>query len=176
MTITYYQRYRMEYDLGCLPEPGTLPQGYRWVCWRDSLIDTHAEVKYLSFRNEIDSHVFPCLGDLRRCRRLMREIRRKPGFLPQATWLIAFGLEYCATIQGVRDRTGQGAIQNVGVVPEHRNRGLGSALVGQALRGFRAVGLPRAYLEVTAENADAVRLYRRLGFRKMKTLYKAVDL
>ena len=36
-------------------------------------------------------------------------------------------------------------------------------------------GLRRAYLEVTAENAGAVRLYRAVGFRRAKTLYKAVD-
>jgi ribosomal protein S18 acetylase RimI-like enzyme len=31
-------------------------------------------------------------------------------------------------------------------------------------------------LEVTAQNEGAVRLYRRLGFRRIKTLYKAVSL
>ena len=60
-----------------------------WVAWDESLIDHHAEVKYLSFRGEIDAYVFPCLGDRYGCQRLMREIRRKPGFLPGATWLIA---------------------------------------------------------------------------------------
>ena len=31
-----------------------------------------------------------------------------------------------------------------------------------------------AYLEVTARNERAEQLYRRLGFRRVKTLYKAV--
>ncbi len=53
--------------------------------------------------------------------------------------------------------------------------GLGRALVRQALAGFRGAGVIRAYLEVTAENAGAVRLYREAGFRRAKTLYKAVD-
>ena len=39
----------------------------------------------------------------------------------------------------------------------------------------RAAGLGRAFLEVTAENSGAVRLYRAVGFRRVKTLYKAVD-
>ena len=53
--------------------------------------------------------------------------------------------------------------------------GLGQALVRQALEGFYQAGLRRAYLEVTAENSSAVRLYRAVGFRRSKTLYKAVD-
>ena len=57
----------------------------------------------------------------------------------------------------------------------HRDLGLGTALLLQALHGFRSHRVFCAYLEVTAENAGAVRLYQRLGFRKMKTLYKAID-
>jgi ribosomal protein S18 acetylase RimI-like enzyme len=68
-----------------------------------------------------------------------------------------------------------GAIQNIGIVPGHRGLGLGTALLLQSLHGFRASGAMQVYLEVTADNSRAVRLYQRLGFRKMKTLYKAVD-
>jgi ribosomal protein S18 acetylase RimI-like enzyme len=53
---------------------------------------------------------------------------------------------------------------------------VGSALIHAALVGFQQVGLPRAYLEVTAQNERAVRLYKRLGFRRTKTLFKAVEL
>src|SRR5438876_101155 len=79
------------------------------------------------------------------------------------------------TIQGVV-QTGQwGAVQNVGVAPEHRGRGLGRALVLKSLSGFRTAGVPRVYLEVTARNTAAVQLYRSLGFRLARTTYKAVD-
>jgi GNAT superfamily N-acetyltransferase len=175
MAITYYKRFRMEIDLdGSLPPP-RLPFPYFWISWEESLIDHHAEVKYLSFRGEIDAVVFPCLGDRPGCQRLMREIRRKPGFLAAATWLIAGPEGYCGTIQGVMDRGPIGAIQNVGVIPEYRGQGLGHALVRQAIEGFYQAGLRRAYLEVTAENDAAVQLYRDVGFRRAKTLYKAVD-
>ena len=175
MSITYYKRFRMEVDLdGFLPAP-TLPPAFAWIAWQESLIDYHAEVKYLSFRDEIDAHVFPCLGDRYGCQRLMREIRRKPGFLPGATWLIACREGYVATVQGVADRGPIGAIQNLGVVPSYRGLGLGRALIRQALLGFRGAGLSRAYLDVTAENSGAVLMYREVGFRRAKTLYKAVD-
>ena len=54
--------------------------------------------------------------------------------------------------------------------------GLGRALLLRALAGFVSVGVPRAFLEVTATNAPAVRMYRSVGFRAFKTLYRGVEL
>lgn len=182
MGLTYFKRFRMEFDLTgrpvTLPE---VPKGYRLLDWSDALLEAHADAKYQSFRNEIDSNVFPCLGDWLGCQRLMQEIRGKQGFLPGATWLIAREsspgqLEYCGTIQGIRDYTGMGAIQNLGVTPEHRGRQLGSCLLMHALEGFQKAGLRRAFLEVTAQNAGAIRLYQRVGFSKARTVYKAVEV
>jgi ribosomal protein S18 acetylase RimI-like enzyme len=175
MAITYYKRFRMETDLDGSASLPVLPWPFRWVGWDESLLDQHAAVKHLSFRDEIDALVFPCLGDPEGCQRLMREIRRKPGFLPGATWLIEGPGGFCGTVQGVIDRGPIGAIQNIGVIPAYRGRGLGHSLLRKALEGFYQSGLRRAYLEVTAENSSAIKLYRELGFRRAKTLYKAVD-
>jgi ribosomal protein S18 acetylase RimI-like enzyme len=175
MAITYYKRLRMEIDLDGSIRQVPIPDHLEWVSWEESLLADHAEVKFQSFRDEIDAYVFPCLGDRYGCQRLMREIRRKPGFLPCATWLIAAPDGYVGTVQGVMDQGPIGAIQNVGVIPSYRGIGLGRALVYRALLGFREAGLRRAYLEVTAENNAAVQLYRTLGFRRARTLYKAVD-
>ena len=180
MESTYFKRFRMEANLGPGRPLADLPQGYRFVPWNEALVEVHARTKWRSFRDEIDAVVFPCLGDAEGCRRLMREIRNKPGFLPEATWLIARGLgpeeiQWCGTVQGVAERGGLGMIQNVGIVPGHRGIGLGAALVHQALAGFHRHGLRAAGLEVTAENSRAVRLYHRLGFRRTKTVYKVVD-
>jgi GNAT superfamily N-acetyltransferase len=175
MAITYYKRLRMEIDLEVPTLPAALPGHFVWVPWEEALLADHAEVKFQSFRHEIDAYVFPCLGDRYGCQRLMREIRRKPGFLPGATWLIACPEGYVGTVQGVMDQGPIGAIQNLGVIPSYRGIGLGRALVHRVLAGFQQAGLRRAYLEVTAENNAAVGLYRSLGFRRAKTLYKAVD-
>jgi ribosomal protein S18 acetylase RimI-like enzyme len=182
MGLTYFKRFRMEIDLtGRTLSPPEVPAGYRLLPWSDTLLEAHADTKYHSFRDEIDSNVFPCLGDLVGCHRLMQEIRSKQGFLPQATWLVGYesprgNLEYCGTIQGIRDYTGMGAIQNLGVVPDHRSRQLGSCLLLGALQGFQQAGLRRAFLEVTAQNSGAIRLYQRMGFSKARTVYKAVEV
>ncbi|HEX4128489.1 MAG TPA: GNAT family N-acetyltransferase [Pirellulales bacterium] len=187
MGLTYYKRYQMEIDLGRSLPHLPLPPGYRFVGWDADLLGAHSEAKCASFRTEVDANVFPCLGDYDGCLRLMTEISRKDGFIPTATWLLMYddgvsrrdapcGTEPCGTVQGIRDRNGLGAIQNLGITPEHRSQGLGSALLLRALEGFREFGLRRAFLEVTAQNDGAVRLYRRLGFQKMRTVYKAVEL
>jgi ribosomal protein S18 acetylase RimI-like enzyme len=79
-------------------------------------------------------------------------------------------------VQGLLDGCGFGGIQNLGVVPECRGLGLGRALLLKALDGFASAGAPRAFLEVTASNGPAVRLYRSMGFRASRTLYRAVEL
>ena len=183
MSVTYFKRYRMEIYLKNLFQFETdIPNGYELVPWHPELLDSHAEAKFDSFQGEVDSHVFPCLGESNGCQRLMHEIANKSGFLDQATWLLTYRQDYsneivnCGTVQGIVDREGVGGIQNLGIVPEHRDQGLGSRLLFQALHGFRSVGLRKACLEVTAQNSRAVKLYRRLGFRKTKTVYKAVEV
>lgn len=182
MDLTYFKRYRMEITLAgrsFTPRPAAF--AYRFIPWDPLLLDAFAQAKYLSFRNDLDSQVFPCLGEFDGCRRLMAEIVRKPGFLPGATWLVVHTQEgsprpeYCGTVQGIRDRYGLGAIQNLGVVPNHRQNGLGTHLMLLALDGFRRAGLSRVYLEVTAQNVGAIRLYRRLGFGTIRTVYKTVE-
>jgi ribosomal protein S18 acetylase RimI-like enzyme len=69
-----------------------------------------------------------------------------------------------------------GSIQNVGVVPEHRGRGLGRALVLKSLEGFALARLKRIVLEVTATNRPAVELYRSVGFHVVKTMYRSAPL
>jgi GNAT superfamily N-acetyltransferase len=171
--LRYFKRYKMEVELAGLPAPESLPD-YRCLPWHPALIDAHADVLCQSFYGELDAEVFPSLGDRNGCACLLTEIARKPGFLPEATWLVVDPANLpCATVQGVLQR-GCGAIQNLGVLPTHRGRGVGQAALLQALHGFWRAGAGRALLEVTAGNDSAVRLYRRIGFRSRKTIYKAV--
>ncbi|MEM6654173.1 MAG: GNAT family N-acetyltransferase [Planctomycetota bacterium] len=182
MSLTYYKRYRMEARPASFARRGgSLPDGYRFVAWSGSLVDDHAEAKHESFRGELDGRVFECLSRREGCRELMAKIASKDAFLPEVTWLIEYVAgphkrEPCGTIQGTRVTPRMGAIHNVGVTPLHRGRGLGAALVVMAMQGFLQAGVPKVYLEVTAENEAAVQMYKKLGFRRVRTLYKAVDL
>ena len=108
MSLTYFKRFRMELPLGRTPLPAAhLPSGYSWAEWTPGRCLVHARVKYESFVDDIDSEVFPCLGNRTACRNLMYEIAQHPGFRPAATWLVEFeGNEFsgpipCGTIQGI---------------------------------------------------------------------------
>ena len=197
MPVTYFHRYRMQYDLReGLFAPQEMPPGYSFLPWQEHLLDDHAEVKFESFRNELDASVFPCLGDDDGCRRLMKEISCRQGFVPQATWLVRYSAEQtvqsphlttppaqkrlryenCGTVQGIRSQTDVGTIQNIGISPDHRGQGLGTLLVYQCLRGFQEAGVRFVTLEVTSHNTGAFRLYKRLGFRVLKTVFKSVEV
>ncbi len=182
MPVTYIKRFRMETPLtGVEFSTAPLPDGYQLHAWRPDLLAEHADVKYRSFSGEIDSDIFPCLGDPEGCHRLMNEISKKRGFLPEATWLLSWQggrggpHEYCGTIQGIRDRGDYGAVQNLGITPEHRGQGLAAVMLVQALQGFQQAKLRRCYLEVTAQNYNAICLYKRFGFVRTRTAYKAVE-
>lgn len=181
MATIYYKRFGMEFDFRkvTVPEP-RVPEGYDLIPWHPTLRDVHARVKYECFRGEMDSEVFESLSALTGCNRLMTDIASHEGFVPQATWLARFvGSDFqspqvCGTIQGLRRSRRQGAIQNVGVLPDHRGLGLGKALMLRSLAGFRDAGMQRVVLEVTAANEPAVELYRRLGFQLIRTRYREV--
>ncbi len=182
MSITYFKRYRMHFDLRKpFPESPEVALNYQFHPWSTVLVKAHAEAKFKSFRNELDANVFPCLGQLDGCEGLMREIASRNGFIPEATWLVTRSLEdgsnvACGTVQGINDQGLVGSIQNLGVIPDHRGHGLATGLLTRALAGFRTIGMERASLEVTARNTDAIRLYQRFGFRVARTVYKSIEI
>ncbi len=195
MPVTYFHRYRMQYDLReGLFAVQDIPVGYSFIPWDERLLNDHAEVKFESFRNELDASVFPCLGEEDGCRRLMREISCRQGFIPEATWLIRHSAnentadpdhptiqkpkryENCGTVQGIRSQTDVGTIQNIGISQTHRGKGLGTLLVYHCLKGFQEAGVRFVTLEVTSHNTGAFRLYKRLGFRVLKTVFKSVEI
>ncbi|MFO7983616.1 MAG: ribosomal protein S18-alanine N-acetyltransferase [Desulfuromonadales bacterium] len=57
-------------------------------------------------------------------------------------------------------------IMNVATAPAFRRRGVGLALLRQAMERARKRGLERTVLEVRTGNAGAIALYESLGFRR----------
>ncbi len=60
---------------------------------------------------------------------------------------------------------GKGAIElvDISLLPEHRNRGIGTALLHELIEESRK-SQATLRLQVLRNNAGAIRLYRRLGF------------
>ena len=64
------------------------------------------------------------------------------------------------------EQPGTGRIGSLFVLPEHRRRGIGQALVLTAFTAFRRRGITRVVVDTDTENpTGALRLYQRLGMR-----------
>ncbi len=62
----------------------------------------------------------------------------------------------------------RGHIVSLAVLPEYRRRGIGTRLMQAALKSLKEeYGAREAYLEVRVSNTPAIRLYEKLGFKKV---------
>jgi ribosomal protein S18 acetylase RimI-like enzyme len=173
--VDYYKRQLLCRDLSLDGSVPALLPGYRWLAGCDDRVDAYADVLARAFAGETDSRLFPSLSCTTGCRMLVRAIRDMAGFCPDATWLIEGPEGPVAAVLGSIEFD-VGTIQNIGVVPAERDRGLGAALLVRSLAGFAAVGARRVELEVTVSNSSAMALYRRFGFRAYKSSYRSVEV
>jgi len=99
---------------------------------------------------------------------------------PSLWWLVEDGDELAAISLNGWDFSGDpqsGWIQVLGVRPQWRKRGLGTALLLHSFRDFRERGATKVGLGVDAENTTgALRLYERAGMRQVRRseLYEKV--
>jgi ribosomal protein S18 acetylase RimI-like enzyme len=90
-------------------------------------------------------------------------------------WLVATRGDDVVAALTRRELLGEGWIQELGVLREHRGRGLGAALLTHAFHAFEAEGLRAAALNVDAANeTGATALYERVGMkvRRQWDLYR----
>ena len=76
---------------------------------------------------------------------------------------------------GVVDKGDGIYIRGVGILPEHRRRGLGRQLLAAVLTLLRAEGQTRFALDVATENPSALSIYKACGFRET-TVYDYHDV
>ncbi len=105
-------------------------------------------------------------GDLTPYRDALEEIRTTGG-----TVLVAeldgapVGVCQLLILRHLQSRGGRCAeLESVHVHPEHRGRGIGSALVRRACAQAQELGCYRVQLTSNAARGDAHRFYERLGF------------
>lgn len=69
-----------------------------------------------------------------------------------------------------RRGSGVARLTSVAVAPDRLGRGLGARLLADAEAEAAAQGVARLRLEVRADNAAAIRLYARAGYRRFKVV------
>ena len=66
----------------------------------------------------------------------------------------------------------KGHVISIAVLPEHRRRGVGQALMLRAMKSLKEeYGAEEVYLEVRVSNRPAIALYEKLGFEKARVLH-----
>jgi hypothetical protein len=167
-----FKRYRMERPTAGIT-PATVIPGIEFVPFRPEILAEHAEALAQSFAESDDRMIFPVLSGFAGCLELLLEIARRRDFVHEATWLARSPSGPVGTVQGLWNGA-TGLVQNVGVVPHMRGRGVGRALLTRATLGYASVGVETIQLEVTAANDAAVNLYQSMGFKRSKVIYKPV--
>lgn len=69
----------------------------------------------------------------------------------------------------------KGHVVSVAVLDEHRKKGIGRALVEEAIIGIKYKKADELYLEVRCSNSEAVKLYEKIGFvikQRLKAYYR----
>ncbi|MBR0239444.1 MAG: GNAT family N-acetyltransferase [Thermoguttaceae bacterium] len=189
--INTFTRYKMQISLESWKCPEIkLPAGFEMAPWSTNLIHKHSEAIYKSFKDSIDAQFFITFTQQSRCEDFMRYLANRSGFLPSATWLLReksgcaaarlFRLPSCyklaGTIQGLITPEFIGAIQNVGILPEYRGRGLSKLLLYYCLWGYQQAGVKTVQLEVTQINEVAINLYQKIGFHVTEVIEKMPSL
>jgi len=65
----------------------------------------------------------------------------------------------------------RGHVISLAVLPEHRRKGIATALMKEALKVLRdKYGCKEVYLEVRVSNLPAIKLYEKLGFKRVKII------
>jgi len=64
----------------------------------------------------------------------------------------------------------KGHIVSVAVLPQRRRKGMGQALVKEAMEGMRLYNARQCFLEVRVTNTEATNLYKKLGFQVTRTI------
>jgi ribosomal-protein-alanine N-acetyltransferase len=69
----------------------------------------------------------------------------------------------------------KGHVVSVAVLPEHRGKGLGKALMLEGINGVMSRKSDEIYLEVRKSNESAIKMYQKLGFQiksNLRTYYR----
>jgi ribosomal protein S18 acetylase RimI-like enzyme len=144
----------------------------RWTAWRRRKF---ARTIARTYEGSLDC---PAMAGLRTAQDAL-ETHRATGVFRPGAWHLALEGRAGHGTSRIRAREavgvvlvnvleGRGDLVYLGVVPEARCRGVGRALLGQAIRDTARMGLVALAVAVDTENTPAVRLYARAGFKEVR--------
>lgn len=147
-----------ELQLGEGHSPPALPDGLAFRPWSESTVQEFFRVYSDAFR---DRPGFPGWDEFT----WTGIYTGSPEFAPELSLLLlehGRPVAFCvSTIEG-----DTGWLEQLGVIPAERRRGLAQLLIAAVVAEMRRAGLAKARLSVATNNPGAAALYRVLGFRE----------
>jgi len=141
--------------------PASLPEGYEIRSVDDGELDARGELQRSVWPwSRVGKESYGRLRLMPGCRRELDLVVVAP-----AGELVSFGICWYDEINRV------GEFGPVGTHPEYRRRGLGKALLLEAMRRLRDLGGKSALVYPPGDEAPAVRLYLAAGFRSLQDQY-----
>lgn len=95
----------------------------------------------------------------------VREIAAYPGLAKGASFGLFHGPSLVGFCLALATPDGQGAIDSLGILEEHRGRALGLYLVRLTCEALAAFGAESVDLAVVGDNEPALQTYRKAGFK-----------
>ncbi|MBI2679236.1 MAG: GNAT family N-acetyltransferase [Candidatus Koribacter versatilis] len=137
--------------------------------WSEDDFQPGAAVITAAYRNHVDSEINDQYRTIAGSLRFLNNIVRFPGcgVFDAESSLVAIDRASRQTIGVIlcsRVKDDVGHVTQVCVLPEHRGRGIGEALIAASAADLRRRRFAALSLTVTEGNARAVELYRRMGF------------
>jgi ribosomal protein S18 acetylase RimI-like enzyme len=141
--------------------------------WSERDYQSAAAVITSAYRGHVDAEINDQYRTLSGSLRFLNNIVRFPGcgtFDPESSFVALH--KQTRTLAGLilcsRVREDVGHVTQVCVLPEHRSQGIGVSLLAATAANLRQRKFSLLSLTVTEANANAVELYRRLGFDRKR--------
>lgn len=154
-------------------KPRAIPPRISILPWQEHYQEGAAQLISTAYRGHVDSEINDQYRSMVGARKFLFNIIQFPGcgnFLPPAS-LVAFdsergGIAGICLASLVGDESGH--ITQICVAKEWQGRGLGYEMLRRALELLRERAVTKVSLTVTSQNAQALALYERMGFRKTR--------
>jgi ribosomal protein S18 acetylase RimI-like enzyme len=137
--------------------------------WSEEEFQGAATIITTAYRNHVDSDINDQYRTVAGSMRFLNNIVRFPGcgvFDPDASFVVrnrnnrsVVGLILCSMV-----KPDVGHVTQICVAPEYRGKGIASSLIATACADMRRRKFTALTLTVTQANANAVELYKKLGF------------
>lgn len=153
--------------------------GMRLSRWNDRYFEPCAKLIHLAYSNHVDGDINDQYRSRAGALRFLKNIILLPGcgqFVASASFVLhePGSEDLAAAVLTSEVSPGVGHTTQVCVAPGYQGHGLGRMLMQTSAEALRSMKFQELTLTVTSQNATAVQLYEKLGFRTIKSFTAGV--